>query len=61
MPVNDNHIVKIANGDMESFRRVYLAIFPLLCVYAYRIVKDESEIRYCARIYAYLLKNWIEF
>lgn len=45
MPVNDNHIVKIANGDMESFRRVYLAIFPLLCVYAYRIVKDESEIQ----------------
>jgi RNA polymerase sigma-70 factor (ECF subfamily) len=43
MFVNDNHIVRIAGGDLESFKRLYFSVFPLLCVYAYRIVKDESE------------------
>ncbi len=43
MSINDEHIRDIAKDNLVSFKKLYITLFPLLCVYVYRIINDESE------------------
>ena len=45
MPINDKYIIDIAKGNVDSFKRFYTVLFPVLSVYAYRLVRNETEAR----------------
>lgn len=43
MSLTDRHIQEIAHGNLDTFKKFYQCLFPVLGVYAYRLVRNEAE------------------